>query len=228
VYMSTFYKLSGVFIIILALVFSVGQVGITKVFNYPQILRAPVDIILPKYKEGGGKLKFFWICNVFGGLMQVPLSLMFYKIVSRNDTPYLIIGAALGMASGIFYVIGFMRWVFLADNLSSKYVNENTNDDIKQTIQIVFESFHIYCGNSIGETMGFLCMGTWFIILGIAMFHSVIFSTLIGVGFIACGVGILVGPLEWLGFKFFNKINKVAMKILMVLLIYVGIKLIVY
>lgn len=121
-----------------------------------------------------------------------------------------------------------MRWVFLADNLSSKYVDENTNDDIKQTIRIVFESFHIYCGNSIGETMGFLCMGIWFVILGIAMFHSAIFSTLIGAGFIVCGVGIVVGPIEWLGFKFFNQINKGAMKILMILLIYVGIKLIVY
>ena len=57
----TFYRISGVFIIIVALGFTVSQIGITKIFNYPQILRSPVDIILKRFYEGGVILKFFWI-----------------------------------------------------------------------------------------------------------------------------------------------------------------------
>ncbi len=226
--MITFYRVSGFFIIIVALGFTVSQIGITNVFNYPQILRSSVDNILKKFYEGGAKLKFFWFCFVLSSLMLIPLSAIFYKILNRNNTPYMIIGATFGIASGIFYVIGLMRWVFLADNLSKEYINENTTTEKKETIEIIFKSFNIYCGNSIGETMGFLCMGIWISITGISMIGSGIFHPLIGVGFIVSGIGILIGPLEWLGFKFSNKINKISMKMLMVLLVVVGITLIMY
>ena len=226
--MITFYRMSGIIIIIVALGFTVSQIGITKIFNYPKILRSPIDIILQKYQEGGAKLKLFWTCFAFSTLMLIPLSVIFYKILNRNDTPYLIIGTSFGIASGIFYVLGITRWVFLADNLSSKYINENTSSTIKETIEMIFESFHIYAGNSIGETMGFICMGLWISISGVSMIGSEIISPVIGVGFIICGIGIFVGPFEWIGLKFTNKINKMSMKLLMVLLIYVGIRLTIY
>ncbi|MDP4146916.1 MAG: DUF4386 family protein [Bacillota bacterium] len=223
--MITFYRCSGVFIIIVAIGFIISQIGITKIFNYPQILRSPTNTILQKFHEGGVKLKFFWICFALSSLMLIPISAIFYRILNRNNTPYLMIGTAFGIASSIFYVLGLMRWVFLADNLSKKYIDENTNPKIKETLEIVFQSFHIYCGNSVGETMGFLCMGIWISITGISMISSVIFHPLIGVGFIFCGIGILAGPLEWLGFRFSNKINKLSMKMLMLLLIFIGVKL---
>lgn len=224
----TFYRISGAFIIIVALGFTIAQIGITKIFNYPQILRSPVEVILKRFYDGGVKLKFFWSCFVLSALMLVPMSGIFYKILNRDDTPYLIIGATFGIASGIFYVLGLMRWVFLADSLSKEYVNENTTTEKKETIEIIFKSFHIYCGNSIGETMGFLCMGIWISITGISMIGCSIFPSLIGGGFIVCGIGIMVGPLEWLGFKFSNKINKLSMKMLMLLLVFIGVKLIMY
>ncbi|MBU3157626.1 DUF4386 family protein [Clostridium estertheticum] len=223
-----FYKISGVFIILVALTFSIGQVGITKLFDYPQILRSSTNVILHKYHDGGTKLKFFWGCNALGGLMIIPMSAIFFKVLGRNDTPYLIVGATFGMASGIFYVLGFMRWLFLADSLSIQYVNKDTDSITKKTIEIIFKSFNIYCGNSIGETMGFLCMGIWLCISGISIFGSPLFPPFIGAALIICGIGILVGPLEWVGIKSSNKINKLSMKLLMLLLIYVGIRLITY
>lgn len=225
---STFYKISGVFIIMVAVGFTVSQIGITKIFNYPKILRSPVNVILKKYREGGVKLKFFWTLFALSSLMLIPMSAIFYKVLCRSITPYLIIGAAFGIASGTFYVLGLMRWVFLADNISKQYVKEDTTPKMKETLEIVFQSFHIYCGNSIGETMGFLCMGIWISITGISMISSTIFHPLIGAGFIICGIGILTAPLEWIGFKWANKINKISMKLLMVLLIIAGFKLIIY
>jgi len=223
-----FYKVVGVFIIIVALGFTISQVGITKTFNYPQILRSPIDVILQKFYDGGVLLKFFWTCFALSSLMLIPMSAIFYKILNRDDTPYLIIGTSFGIAAGIFYVIGLMRWVFLADDLSKKYIDENTSIRNKETYEMIFKAFHIYCGNSIGETMGFICMGVWISITGISIIGSLTFPPFIGIGFIVCGIGISVGPLEWLGLKYSNKINKLSMKILMCFLIYIGIRLIVY
>lgn len=225
---TAFYKVSGIFIIMVALGFTISQIGITKIFNYPQILRENTDIILKKFHAGGTKLKFFWTCFALSSLMLAPMSAVFYKIFNRNDTPYLLAGTAFGIASGIFYVIGLMRWTFLADNLSKKYVDKGTDAETKKIIEITFQAFHVYCGNSIGETMGFLCMGIWIMITGTAAFNSAMFPSIIGAAFIICGFFIFLGPLEWLGFKAANKINKIGMKLLMVLLIYVGIKLIIF
>lgn len=224
---NTFYKISGVFIIIVAVGFTISQIGITKLFNYPQILRSPIDVILKKFNQGGAKLKFFWICFALSSLMLIPMSAIFYKIFNRNDTPYLIVASSFGIASGVFYVIGLMRWTFLADNLSKKYIDENTNTITKEIIEITFQSFHVYSGNSLGETMGFLCMGMWISITGIAMLNSSIINPIVGIGFIISGVGIFSGPLEWVGVKISNKINKISMKMLMILLIFIGIKLII-
>ncbi|GFZ32299.1 hypothetical protein CSC2_28250 [Clostridium zeae] len=224
----TFYKFSGAFIIMVALGFTISQIGVTKIFNYPQILRESSDIILNKFYEGGVKLKFFWSLFALSSLMLIPMSAIFYTILNKNDTPYLIIGETFGIASGIFYVLGLMRWVFLADRLSKEYINMNITTEKKEIIEIIFKSFHVYCGNSIGETLGFLCMGVWIIIVGISMSAHSIFPKLIGAGFITCGIGIMVAPLEWLGFKFTNKINKVSMKFLMLLLVFVGVRLIMY
>lgn len=223
-----FYKVSGVFIILVALGFTISQIGITKIFNYPQILRSPVEVILKKFYEGGRLLKFFWTCFVLSSLMLIPMAAMLYKILDRADTPYMIIGMSLGIAAGIFYVLGLMRWVFLADDLSKKYIDKNIDYKIKENYAMIFRAFHIYCGNSIGETMGFICMGIWITITGVSILGSELFSPLAGMGFIICGIGIFVGPLEWIGFKFFNKINKLSMKVLMCFLIYIGIRLIIY
>lgn len=224
----TFYRLSGGLIILIALGFTVSQIGIIKIFNYPQILRSPVDVILQNYNDGGRLLKFFWTLFAFSSLMLIPMSGIFYKILNTEDTPYLIIGTFFGIATGIFYVLGLMRWVFLADDLSKKYIKENNDSKIKETYEIVFQAFHIYCGNSIGETMGFICMGIWVAITGISMISSSIFSSFAGAGFILCGIGIAFGPLEWLDIKFANKINKISMKLLMCFLIYIGIRLVIY
>lgn len=218
---------SGIFIIIVALGFSVSQIGITKLFHYPQILRQPTEKILQEYNSQRKKIKTSWVIFSFSSLMLIALSAIFYKLLNSENTPYLIIGTFFGIATGIFYVLGLMRWVFLADNLSSKYMTKNISKQEKDTIVTVFEAFHVYCGNSIGETMGFFCMGIWIAIVGFAITDSSLLPWELGLGYIICGIGIAMGPLEWVGFKLANKINKISMKFLMVFLLISGVLLIV-
>ncbi|MFL0248993.1 DUF4386 family protein [Clostridium neuense] len=222
----TFYKLSGIFIILVGIGFAISNIGIAKLFNYPSILREPVDSILNKYQSCGKPLKFFWMLFVLSSLMLIPTSTIFYKILNTNKTPYLIIGTSFGITAGIFYCLGLMRWVFLADTLSKAYIRENTDSKTKDTIALIFNSFHVYTGNSIGETMGFLCMGLWISILGISIISNSIFPSVIGIIFIISGIGVASGPLEWIGFKYVNKINKISIKIWAVSLLVCGIILV--
>lgn len=222
----TFYKLSGIVIILVALGFSISNMGIAKLFNYPGILREPVDSILNKYQSCGKTLRLFWMLFAFSSLMLISVSTIFYRILNTNKTPYLIIGTSFGIAAAIFYCLGLMRWVFLADTLSKAYIKENTDSKTKDTIALIFNSFHVYVGNSIGETMGFLCMGLWSCILGISMIYTSMFPSIIGIVFIISGIGIVSGPLEWVGFKYGNKINKISMKVWSISLLFCGIILI--
>lgn len=222
----TFYKLSGIFIVLISIGFIISNIGIATLFNYPSILREPVDSILNKYQSCGKKLKLFWMLFALNSLMLIPISTIFYKILNKSSTPYLIIGTSFGIAAAIFYVIGLMRWVFLADTLSKIYIKESTDSATKNTISLIFNSFHVYSGNSLGETIGFLCMGLWISILGISIISTSIFPSVIGIIFIISGAGIASGPLEWIGFKYGNKINKISIKIWSVSLLFCGITLI--
>jgi len=223
----TFYKLSGIFIFLVGIGFGVSNIGIAKLFNYPGILREPVDSILNKYQSCGKTLRFFWMLFALSSLMLIPVSTIFYRILNTNKTPYLIIGTSFGIAAAIFYCLGLMRWVFLADTLSKAYIKENTDSKTKDTIALIFNSFHIYSGNSIGETLGFLCMGLWICILGISMTYTSRFPAILGIIFIISGIGIICGPLEWVGFKLGNKINKLSMKIWSLSLLVCGVILII-
>lgn len=221
-----FQKSSGIFIIIVAIGFALSQIGITKFFNYPEILRQPAQEVLQTYYDKRKKIQPCWVIFSLSSLMLIALSGVFYRLLNTKNTPYLIIGTFFGIAASIFYVIGLMRWVFLADNLSSKYMTINTSTEEKDTLVIIFEAFHVYCGNSIGETMGFLCMGLWITMVGFAITASTILPWEIGLLYIVCGFGIGIAPMEWIGFKAANKINKISMKILMACLIITGVFLI--
>ncbi|MFW6676603.1 DUF4386 family protein [Lacrimispora sp. AGF001] len=217
-----FQKSSGIFIIIVAIGFTLSQIGITKFFNYPEILRQPAQNVLRAYYDKKGKIKPCWVIFSLSSLMLTAISGIFYRLLNTNNTPYLIIGTFFGTAASIFYVIGLMRWVFLADTISSKYMTVNASEKEKDNLIIIFEAFHVYCGNSIGETMGFLCMGLWIIMVGFAITATTILPWEIGLLYIACGFGIGIAPMEWTGFKAANKINKISMKILMACLLITG------
>lgn len=217
---------SGIFIILVAVGFAVSQMGITKLFHYPQILRQPTQKIFEDYNAQRKKIKIFWTMFSFCSLMLIALSGIFYQLLNGDNTPYLIIGSFFGIASGIFYVLGLMRWVMLADNLSSKYMMEDISKHEMESAIIIFEAFHIYCGNSIGETMGYFCMGVWIVTVGLAMTASTMFPWELGLGLIICGIGIGQAPLEWIGIKKANIINKYSMKVLMICLIISGVLLI--
>lgn len=212
-----FNLISGIIIIIVALGFGISNIGISKIFNYPMILREDCHTIFKKYREGGKKLRLFWMLFVLSTFSLIPLSALMstiFKVSYSNVT------MSFGIAAGIFYVIGLMRWVFLNDYLSRHDSNE-------KDIEHIFYSLHIYLGNSIGETMGFLSMGIWIILTGCSIIQTNVINKIIGIIAIVAGVGIAMGPLEWIGFKKANKINKISMKILMICLILIGISLII-
>lgn len=212
-----FNKISGIMIIIIAVCFAASNIGISKVFNYPAILREDYKTVFTKYKKGGNKLRLLWMLFVISSFSLIPLSAVMSTIFKAA---YSNIGMALGISAGIFYVIGLMRWVFLNDYLSRQDVS-NIN------VKLVFNSLHIYLGNSIGETMGFISMGLWLIVVGLSIIQTNVIYNYIGIGFIIAGIGIASGPLEWLGFKKANKINKISMKLMGMCLITTGISLVV-
>lgn len=217
---------SGVFILLVALGFTVSQIGISKLFGYPGILRQETRTVLQEYNRLRKKIRPFWALFAFSSVMLIGLAAVFYRLLNGAHTPYLIVGTFFGAAAGVFYVLGIMRWVLLADSLSSQYMSTDSSAQKKELVVTVFEAFHVYCGNSIGETMGFFCTGIWIAITGFAVMASSILPWELGLGFIITGIGVGVAPLEWAGIAISNRINKISMKIFMILLAVCGILLI--
>lgn len=81
-----------------------------------------------------------------------------------------------GVLTGIFQVVGYIRWpisvAFLAEAMNGNVTMEN--------IAFVEGLLNRYAGMAIGEHLGFLCQAIWTTFLGISMLKYRLFSRRLG------------------------------------------------
>jgi len=197
----TFYKITGIFLVVEAAMIILSQIFLGIIFQYPDVFQLPVSEILIKYQRSGGALTLSWFCFAFGCLMMIPFALMMHKIFNNHNTPLLIIGTIFGGLAGVFYVIGISRWILLTTFLSSQYVDPNISTAAKESIEIIFKAFDVYAGNGFGETFAPISHAIWLVILGISMTKSKIFPKWMSYAQIVSGLIIAMRPLEYVGLK---------------------------
>ncbi|MGO4375826.1 DUF4386 family protein, partial [Paenibacillus sp. MCAF20] len=135
----------GILLLVMPLLISVSWTGLMITFDYPDILREPVEVILHKYREGGLTLKLYWAGMVVSSLLIIPIVMMFYRLTSHTQRGLSLVAAGIGLSSAIFHVVGFSRWLFTVDSLAEQFVgNEQLTLAQKQTVDIIFNTLHLY------------------------------------------------------------------------------------
>ena len=180
-----------------------------KSFSYPDILRKPTGEILRRFSAGGSRLVGLWYAFTLTALLFIPLGVLLPRLLAGDNPAYFGVTAVVGVLAGLLQALGLLRWPFLVPYLAKTYVQPDASAASRQTVEVVFQSFHQYLGVAVGEHLGYLFTALW---TALVAYRAIIHSTAPWFGWIGmiCAVGILVGMLEPAGFKRAGTVNAIA------------------
>jgi hypothetical protein len=121
-------RLTGIILVLTPVAFNMFFTLSSVSFDYPDILREPSGCVLRRFAEGGGGLVATWYGFMLTAVLLVPLAVLLYKVLAREDTPYLGLAAVFGVVAGVVQFLGLARWPFLVPYLADSYLDSTSSE----------------------------------------------------------------------------------------------------
>jgi hypothetical protein len=181
-----------------ALAFNIPYANLSRIFEYPGVLREPAGEVMALFAAGGAQLILTWHAFALAALLLVPFAIALSLTPARLTThPALAIGAALaGALAGVTQAMGLWRWVFVVPELSRTYLAPQTSDAARTAAEQTFATLNLYGGVAIGEHMGQWLTALFVLLLSLVQLSEKNRVTAI-IGFVTAGA-IAVGTTEGL------------------------------
>jgi hypothetical protein len=196
-------QITGVFLILVPIVFNLFYALLQRSFDYPNILREPTENVLARFQKGGSRLRLIWYGFMLSAVLFVPVVVLLSQVLSLSEAalPYLGIATAFGVLSAAVQFLGLVRWPFLVPYLAQTYNDPASSQATRDAVTVTFQAFHRYAGVGIGESLGYLFTSIWTLLVGVAMISSPLFAPWIGWIAIIPAIGIFIGIFEEAGVK---------------------------
>lgn len=194
----TLCVVAGILSISVGMVVTIGFVLLGRYFGYPEIIRESPQIILAKLYETRHVVPYLYYAGVGGGGICIFfLSLFLRKIFQlAGEELWSDVGQYCGMIVGICLYAGIIRYTFLFP-LLARFRVEGAYDP--NTIDLVFEAFNTYIGDSVAEHVQFTFMFFWLLFFSIAILKTRILNSWLAIGGIILSIIIFYGNLEFFG-----------------------------
>lgn len=190
---------TAIFFLALPILFNLCFFLLDRQFEYPDILRKPVDHVLRRFSDGGAALKLTWLGFALTAALFAPAVVLLHVVLAPGATAVLVIATTFGVLAAIVQLLGLVRWPFLVPYLARTYEDPAASDATKAAVAVVFESFNRYAGVAVGEHLGYLFTGLWTSLIGVAILGSTVLAGWIGVVGIILGLALMFGSLEFVG-----------------------------
>lgn len=180
-------RTTGALFLIGALTFATAATVLSATFDWPDILREPADVVLPKFAAGGPSLVWTWFATAWTyAILFVPILLLPTVLRRREDAP-LGVATFAGAISALLALIGFLRWVFVVPPLARMYQDGDTAN--RTAVAASWLAQHQYGGALLGEHLGQLLGLGWSITLSIIILRTRVLPRWLGL------VGLIVSVL---------------------------------
>lgn len=190
---------TGVLLLVLPIAFNLFFYLLGKRFEYPDILRKPVDHVMRSFHDGGSSLKLIWWGFMLTALLLAPAVVALSEVLSPGSSQLLSVATTIGVLSATVQFLGLARWPFLVPYLARTYQDPSSSAATKEAVAVVFESFNRYAGVAVGEHLGYLLTGLWTSMIGVVILQGAILADWLGVVGLIVGLGMMVGSLEFVG-----------------------------
>jgi hypothetical protein len=187
-------KVTGILLILGAILVNIPYTLLVTTFDYPDILRAPTADILTKFAAGGPELIWTWLAFAWVGL-PILLGILLLPHALADDepsTPGRLSGSLawfFGVTGALAQIIGLLRWPFVVPVLAQSYTASQATQQTRETIAVVFQALHQYGGVLLGEHIGQTFTILWMILLSFSLLRKGNFPRWISwAGFAVAGV----------------------------------------
>jgi hypothetical protein len=199
-------KLTAALLVSAAVLTNVAFTALGTVFNYPDVLKEPVDDILAAFRATQGAVTGWFIVLAVSAALFAPIAIGVGRLSTSRAMR---VAVPVGIAAAIVQVIGLARWPLLVPS----YATDATSSDpaAAEAARDSFETAHRVLGNIIGETFGYLLTAAWTLLVLVALgrrFAGRWFTALGGASSVLILAGVL-SPLDLPGIDLANFVGYV-------------------
>jgi Domain of unknown function (DUF4386) len=163
-------RLAGLLFLVATVTFLIAATVLSTTFDWPDILREPADVVLPKFNAGGTSLVWIWFSVAWTyAILAIPILLLPAALERRQDNA-LRVATYAGALSVALSLIGFLRWVFVVPPLATQYVQ---GDEATRTaVGAAWLAQHQYGGALLGEHLGQLLAIAWSVTVSLVILRT--------------------------------------------------------
>jgi hypothetical protein len=126
-------------------------------------------------------------------VLLVPAVVLLSATLGDANSTILSLATAAGLLAALVQFLGLIRWPFVVPYLARTATDPATSPATKDAIDVTFQTLNRFLGVAVGEHLGYLFMGAWTALVGVALIQSDALHPLFGV------IGLLLFPLFLLG-----------------------------
>jgi hypothetical protein len=194
-------KVTAILLVTAAVLTNLAFTALGTVFNYPDVLKEPVDGVLAAFRDAQTPVTGWFTLMAVAAALFAPIAIGVGRLSTHRAMR---LAVPVGIAAAVVQVAGLMRWPLLVPG----YAADAAGTDAA-TVAAAHDSFttaHRILGTVIGETFGYLLTAAWTLLVLTALGR-----TLAGRWFTALGtvsaVLVLAGVLSPLNLPLIDQAN---------------------
>jgi hypothetical protein len=186
-------KLTAALLISAAVLTNVAFTVLGSVFDYPDVLKKPVDEILSAFRAEQGPVVGWFAVLALSAALFAPIAVGVGRL-SRSAA--MRAAVPVGIVAAVVQVAGLSRWPLLVPGFAADAAS--ADPAVASAGRERFETAHQVLGTLIGETMGYALTAAWTILVIVALGRTLAgrwFTVLGGVSAALIAAGV-VSPLQ--------------------------------
>lgn len=182
-------RITAGLLVLAAVLTNVAFTVLGSVFDYPDVLKQPVDEILEAFRADQGTIVTWFTVLALSAALFAPIAIGVGRL-SRSGA--MRAAVPVGIAAAVVQVVGLSRWPLLVPG----YAADATSPDpaVAATARDHFETAHHVLGTVVGETLGYALTAAWTLLVLIALGRTLAgrwFTALGGLSAVLIAAGVL-------------------------------------
>ncbi len=149
-------KLTAALLVAAAVLTNVAFTALGTVFNYPDVLKEPVDDVLAAFRASQAAVSAWFTVLAVSAALFAPIAIGVGRLSTR---PAMRAAVPVGIAAAVVQVVGLARWPLLVPGFATDAASADPT--VAAAGRDSFATAHLILGNIVGETFGYLLTAAW-------------------------------------------------------------------